>query len=77
MITHEIMHSLGIANYASQYFSDQGDKTYYFSRGPEDSLGIFDKDFRIYQGNMADPFDPSREIAAEREMTLGQGHKHS
>lgn len=74
-ITHEIMHSLGIANYASQYFSDQGDKTYYFSRGPEDSLGIFDKDFRIYQGNMADPFDSSLEIAPEREMTLGEGQE--
>jgi hypothetical protein len=72
VITHEIMHSLGVTNYAGQFFKEQGDENFYFSKGAEDSLGIWDKNLRIYTGDMSAAFDSSKEVIPQRGMIIGK-----
>ncbi len=72
VITHEIMHSLGVTNYAGQFFKEQGDENFYFSKGAEDLLGIWDKNLRIYTGDMTATFDTSKEVIPQRGMIIGK-----
>ena len=75
VITHEIMHSLGLINYATAFYAEDGDNTEYFSKEPGDSLGIFDKDLRIYTGDMTLPFNPSLEVVPEEGMAIAKGEE--
>ncbi|MBR6099264.1 hypothetical protein IKP85_05910 [bacterium] len=75
VITHEIMHSLGLTSYANTFNEDEGDKTTYFSMDKNDSLGIFDKDFRIYTGDMSLAFNSDLEVKPEKGMAIKKGGK--
>lgn len=71
VMLHEIMHSLGISTNVQQFNEDEGDSTYYFSEEGE-TLSVFDKDLRIYTGNMSKPFNPKNEIKPQPEMSVGE-----
>lgn len=68
IMAHEIMHALGITSGAQQEEDGQS----YFSTDDE-PITIFDKDLRIYTGDMEEPFDPLLEIQPEPNMTIGDG----
>ena len=70
IMAHEIMHALGITTGAQQYEDGQS----YFSTD-DDPITIFDKDLRIYTGDMEEPFDPLLEIQPEPNMTIGDGEE--
>ncbi|MBR1840603.1 MAG: hypothetical protein IJ778_00555 [Alphaproteobacteria bacterium] len=71
VMLHEIMHSLGISTNVQQFNEDEGDSAYYFSEEGE-TLSVFDKDLRIYTGNMSKPFNPKNEIKPQPEMSVGE-----
>ncbi len=76
VMLHELMHSLGISSEVSQYKIEEGDDTYYFTDDSDEDdniLSVFDKDLRIYTGDMDEPFDAKSEIAAETGMSVGSG----
>ena len=63
-IMHEIMHSIGLASFANdveEITSLYGGITY----------GIFDKNLRIYKGDVSAPFDSSKEIAFQKGWRAG------
>ena len=63
-IMHEIMHSIGLDSYANDVediTSLYGGVTY----------GIFDKNLRIYKGDVSAPFDSSKEIAFQKGWRAG------
>ena len=69
VILHELMHSLGVSSNVQRISTT--DPTYYFSDTGE-PISIFDKDLRLYQDDPSDPFDPSKELAAQAEMSVGE-----
>lgn len=71
VLLHEIMHSLGISTEASA--CREGDKKYYFAEKDDGSLGIFDKDLRIYTGTDPTEFDSDYEIVPTAAMAVGKG----
>lgn len=73
VMAHEIMHSLGVTSYVMQFKEDKNDETYYFSKGKNDSLSIFDKDLRLYQGDYTQQFDPNLELVPQNGMSVGKG----
>ena len=73
VITHEIMHALGLNTYATSFFDDIGDENIYFSQGPNDSLGIYDKDLRIYTGDMSQTFDSKYEVVPRSGIAVAKG----
>ena len=72
VLLHEYMHSLGISSAAAQYYEDEGNDTFYFSSGAEDPLSAYDKDLRLYQGDMSLPFDEDLEVIPQRGMAVGE-----
>ena len=72
VLLHEYMHSLGISSAATQFHEDRGDTTTYFSAGIGDPLSAYDKDLRVYQGDMSLPFDADQEVLSQRGMAIGE-----
>ncbi|MBP5403842.1 MAG: autotransporter outer membrane beta-barrel domain-containing protein [Elusimicrobiaceae bacterium] len=72
VLLHEYMHSLGVTSAAAQYHEEEGDNTVYFSAGAEDPLSVYDKDLRLYQGSMLNPFDAEWEVIPEEGMAVGE-----
>ena len=70
VMAHEIMHALGVSSGAQQEEYGQS----YFSTDDE-PITIFDKNLRIYTGNMEDPFDPALEVLPEPNMAIGDGEE--
>ena len=70
IMAHEIMHALGVTSGTQQEEDGQS----YFSTDDE-PITIFDKNLRIYTGDMEDPFDPLLEIQPEPNMTIGDGEE--
>ena len=71
VMLHEVMHSLGVSTGVAAYNEEEGDETAYFS--PEGgALSIYDKNLRLYQGSMTDPFDPDSELAPAPGMAVGK-----
>ena len=74
VMNHELMHSLGVATGAEQYFKidndKSSDKSYYFSKSSTDPLSIYDAQLRIYTGN-PNYFEPEKELAPHKGQRLG------
>ena len=71
VMSHELMHSLGVSSGVTQLDPEEGDDTYYFSINDQ-PLTVFDKDLRVYQGSMSTPFDASLEVGPEEGMSVGE-----
>lgn len=72
VMLHEIMHALGISTNVAKHYEDEGDDTYYFSE-KDSPLSVYDKDLRIYGGDMDKPFDVKLEIVPKSFMAVGEG----
>lgn len=75
VMLHEIMHSLGITTNAAKNREKSGDKRYYFTDSDNDSLAIFDKDLRLYKGDVSKEFNAADEIVPTSKMRLGKGEE--
>ena len=69
---HEMYHSIGLASDTSQYYKNDGDDTFYFSKDINSPITIWDSFLRIYKGNVSSSssYNPRLEIAANRGMSL-------
>ncbi len=69
---HEMYHSIGLASDTSQYYKDDGDNTFYFSKDINSPISIWDSYLRIYKGDVSSSstYNPEHEIAADRGMSL-------
>ena len=69
---HEMYHSIGLASDTSQYYKNDGDDTFYFSKDINSPIAIWDSFLRIYKGNISSSstYNPELEIAANRGMSL-------
>jgi len=69
---HEMYHSIGLASDNSQYYEEDGDDTYYFSKDINSPISIWDSYLRIYKGNISSSstYNPDREVAANRGMSI-------
>lgn len=73
IMTHEMMHSLGVTSAVENYYEDYGDKNYYFSKGVTDPITLYDSNLRIYTGTSNPVADPANEIAPSPGMVVGPG----
>ena len=69
---HEMYHSIGLASDTSQYYKEDGDDTFYFSKDINSPISIWDSYLRIYKGDVSSSstYNPELEIAANRGMSL-------
>ena len=69
---HEMYHSIGLGSDTSQYYEENGDKKYYFSKDINSPISIWDSYLRIYKGDVSSSstYNPELEVAASRGMSL-------